>query len=105
MTDYLASLEKIAALEPRVLFPAHGAPNGAPAGRIRGLIEHRLAREARVLEALTPEPLDLGALVRSAYEDTPRDLWPWAERSLLAHLLKLEREAKARREGAKWRTA
>ena len=40
-----------------------------------------------------------------AYADTKPDLWPYAERSLLAHLLKLEAEGRARREGERWRRA
>jgi len=37
------------------------------------------------------------------YEDTPRELWAFAERSLLAHLEKLEREGRAERAGEGWR--
>ncbi|MEK7330984.1 MAG: MBL fold metallo-hydrolase, partial [Candidatus Eisenbacteria bacterium] len=39
------------------------------------------------------------------YGDTPRELWAYAERSLLAHLLKLEADGKAQREGERWRAA
>ena len=71
--------------------------------RIRGLIAHRMEREAKVIAALGAEPRTLGELVERAYTDTPRELWPYAERSLLAHLLKLEAEGKAAREGERWR--
>uniref|UniRef100_A0A832ICX7 MBL fold metallo-hydrolase n=1 Tax=Eiseniibacteriota bacterium TaxID=2212470 RepID=A0A832ICX7_UNCEI len=108
MRDYLASLERIAALEPRVLFPAHGSPHGGAVGRIRALVEHRRARERRVLAALpgpgaAAEPP--AALVPRAYDDTPKELWGYAERSLLAHLLKLESEGRAARDGDGWRRA
>ena len=37
----------------------------------------------------------LADLVAEAYRDTPRALWGLAERSLLAHLVKLAREHRA----------
>ncbi len=103
MADYVASLERLLAEPVETLFPGHGSPQGAAGRRIRGLIEHRRQREERVLAALHGTPRDLRALVARAYADTPRELWPYAERSLLAHLLQLEREGRARRDGDLWR--
>jgi glyoxylase-like metal-dependent hydrolase (beta-lactamase superfamily II)/8-oxo-dGTP pyrophosphatase MutT (NUDIX family) len=103
MRDYIASLERLAALEPRTLFPGHGSPQGAAVRRIRALLAHRLEREARVLAALGDEPRAPAALLPSAYADVNPDLWGYAERSLLAHLLKLESEGRAARAGEKWR--
>lgn len=103
MTQYLASLERVAALEPVTLFPAHGSPQGAAVRRIRQLAAHRLEREARVLAALTPEPRAIGELVPFAYADVKPELWPYAERSLLAHLLRLEQSGTAARSGDAWR--
>ena len=103
MRAYLASLERCAALDPAVLFPAHGSPSGAAVRRIRALIAHRLERESKVLAALDVGPRPLEDLVPRVYEDTPRELWGWAERSLLAHLEKLEREGRAERAGQGWR--
>jgi len=105
MLTYLASLERCAALEPVTLFPAHGSPSGAAGRRIRALIAHRLEREAKVLAALGPEPRSLAELLPRVYDDTARELWGWAARSLLAHLEKLEREGRAERVGERWRAA
>lgn len=102
MGDYVASLEKLLDLDVRTLFPGHGSPQGGARRRIRGLIEHRLGREQKVLAALSAAPRPIAELVAAAYADTARELWPWAERSLLAHLLKLEREGRARRDGERW---
>ncbi|MCA9680321.1 MAG: MBL fold metallo-hydrolase, partial [Myxococcales bacterium] len=45
------------------------------------------------------------ALVAVAYADTPAALWGLAERSLLAHLVKLERDGRARRtDDGRWST-
>jgi glyoxylase-like metal-dependent hydrolase (beta-lactamase superfamily II)/8-oxo-dGTP pyrophosphatase MutT (NUDIX family) len=103
MAAYLASLERLLSEPVETLFPGHGAPQGAAERRIRWLIEHRRHREAQVLAALGPASATLRELVERAYADTPPTLWPYAERSLLAHLLKLEAEGRALREGECWR--
>jgi glyoxylase-like metal-dependent hydrolase (beta-lactamase superfamily II)/8-oxo-dGTP pyrophosphatase MutT (NUDIX family) len=108
MTAYLASLEACASLEPATLFPAHGSPTGAAVRRIRALIRHRLEREEKVFGALAngvTQPASLAELLPIAYADTPRELWGFAERSLLAHLEKLERDGRALRSGDAWRAA
>jgi endoribonuclease LACTB2 len=102
MAAYLASLERLL-LEPvRAMYPGHGSPQGGVLRRIQSLIAHRLERERKVLEALDREPRPLPALVERAYAETPRELWVYAERSLLAHLIKLEAEGRARRHGEAW---
>ena len=105
MAAYMASLERLAALPAEFLFPGHGTPQGAAQRRARSLLRHRREREERVLRALANEPRGLTDLVEFAYADVSRDLWTWAERSLLAHLLKLEAEGRAAREGESWRLA
>lgn len=102
MADYLASLERLIAMKPSLLLPAHGSPNGAPAGRLRGLVQHRLEREAKVLGALESTARPLADLIPAVYSDVKPELWPYAERSLLAHLLKLEAEGRATRHGDAW---
>ena len=89
----------------RVLLPAHGLPSRRVAARFDEYLEHRLAREALVLGALRAagRPLAADALLPLAYDDTPTAMWPFAARSLEAHLVKLEREGKVRREAEGWR--
>ena len=105
MRDYLTSLERCASLEPQTLFPGHGSPSGAAVRHIRALVQHRLEREAKVLGALEDTPRTLAELVPKVYEDTSRELWSWAERSLLAHLEKLEHDGRAARAGEGWRAS
>ena len=105
MSAYVASLERLLEEPVESLFPGHGSPQGGAMRRIRWLIAHRLEREAKVLAALAREPAPLAALVERAYADTKRELWGYAERSLLAHLLKLEAEGRAARDGERWRRA
>jgi glyoxylase-like metal-dependent hydrolase (beta-lactamase superfamily II)/8-oxo-dGTP pyrophosphatase MutT (NUDIX family) len=103
MAAYVASLERLLREPVESLFPGHGSPQGGAMRRIRWLIGHRMEREAEVLAALTRTPEPLAALVERAYADTKRDLWKYAERSLLAHLIKLEAEGRAARESDRWR--
>jgi endoribonuclease LACTB2 len=103
VAEYLASLERLLGEPVETLFPAHGSPQGAAHLRIHALKEHRHRRERQVLGALEAEPQELPALVERVYTDTPQDLWGYAERTLLAHLLKLEAEGRAARVGERWR--
>lgn len=102
MAAYVRSLGRLLEEPIETLFPGHGSPQGAARRRIEWLISHRRKREALVLAALAEEPEPLDALVRRAYRDTPPELWKYAERSLLAHLEKLEAEGRAVRADERW---
>jgi glyoxylase-like metal-dependent hydrolase (beta-lactamase superfamily II) len=96
MGDYLASLRLMQTRTPTTLLPAHGPAIADGQRKLREYIAHRTMREDRVLAALpTGASASLAELVPSAYADTPRMLWPLAERSLRAHLDKLVKEARA----------
>lgn len=64
---YLASLERLRALRPRVIHPAHGPDFTEPDAAIARYIRHRMDREAQVLRALADGPLDEDALVEAVY--------------------------------------
>jgi glyoxylase-like metal-dependent hydrolase (beta-lactamase superfamily II) len=90
MSAYLTSLERLAALRPHLIIAAHGMPIARGAAAFKGLIDHRLRREARVRSALEESGGgDLPVLVRLAYADTPEFLWPLAQLSLESHLIRL----------------
>ncbi|MCC6559499.1 MAG: MBL fold metallo-hydrolase, partial [Polyangiaceae bacterium] len=108
MIEYLAQLERLAALDAVVALPAHGDPIDAPASLFARYVAHRLMRERLVEAALLARGAaggDLDAILPDAYADTPRIAWPLARMSLEAHLLKLEREGRAERAGDRWRAA
>jgi len=103
MAQYLASLERMRDRDERVLLPAHGPVITDGQRKLTEYLAHRRMREQRVIDALTGAPKPLHALVETVYSDTPRILWGLAERSLLAHLGKLEREGTARSvDGGLW---
>ncbi len=95
MALYLRSLETLLARPQHTLLPAHGPAIPDGHAKLREYIAHRLMREAKVAAALVGE-LSVGELVASAYSDTPRAIWPIAERSLLSHLAKLAGDGRAR---------
>ncbi len=95
MTDYLASLHRLLKEKPGALFPAHGPVVPGGVARLTSYVKHRLEREERVVQALAQGKATPAELVPAAYPDVKPELYPFAERSLLAHLLKLVREGRA----------
>ena len=104
MKAYVDSLERIKLLGCEALLPGHGDRIDDPAKVIDWIIGHRMAREAKVLAALTANPdTTPGELVPNVYRDVAEHLFQLAERSLLAHLLKLEAEGTAESKDGRWR--
>jgi glyoxylase-like metal-dependent hydrolase (beta-lactamase superfamily II) len=95
MATYLASLERLKAIRPRLkaIAPGHGHVIDDPLATIDATIEHRLAREAQVLDALrTRGTATITELVEEIYVDVATELHPVARRSVWAHLRKLADE-------------
>ncbi len=60
------------------------------------IIDHRLARETKVIDALAAHPGSTASeLVPIVYREVDQHLHELAERSLLAHLIKLDEESRA----------
>ncbi|MCZ7678439.1 MAG: hypothetical protein M5U28_06550 [Sandaracinaceae bacterium] len=93
--------------EPTLLLPAHGGPLRDPGATLAHYVRHRLERERKVLAALGARGASAtpSELVPVAYDDAPPVVWPLAALSTEAHLLKLEREGRVRREGDRWAVA
>lgn len=103
MSHYLASLRKVRALRPKALLPGHGDRIDDPDRVIDWIIDHRLEREAKVFAAVKANAgLSTRALVPIVYADVPPKLYAWAERSLLAHLEKLEQDGAIDRGDDSW---
>jgi endoribonuclease LACTB2 len=89
---YLDSLQRAAALAPRVIAPAHGPVRRDGDAVLAAARDHRLGREAALLDILREGPARLESLRDRIYPALPATARDLAERSLLAHLLKLMRE-------------
>lgn len=105
MADYMASLRRLLASPDRLYLPGHGPPVSEPHRLVRALLTHRQQREARLLAALSDEePRAPAELLDTLYSGLDAALRLPAERVILAHLLKLEADAKVARVGeAGWR--
>ena len=106
MAVYLEALRGLLALDIEWLAPGHGFLVARPHEVVSALIKHRLAREARVLQALlavaASAPVPMDELLHRVYADVPAGLHPVARRSLLAHLLKLQGDGLATADGECW---
>jgi glyoxylase-like metal-dependent hydrolase (beta-lactamase superfamily II) len=102
LVDYLASLERVIALSPACILPAHGAVIDDPQTLLRGYLAHRREREDQVLAALRAGDREPDAIVEHIYRGLKERLIPMARESVLAQLHKLEREGRARRDGDAW---
>ena len=103
MKHYLESLAKVKELRPAALAPGHGELIHDPDRAIDWIVDHRLKREAKVVAALKENPgLTSMELVPHVYKDVDKKLYGWAERSLLAHLLKLKDDGVAAQDNDQW---
>jgi glyoxylase-like metal-dependent hydrolase (beta-lactamase superfamily II) len=102
LTQYLASLQRVRNLRPTRLLPGHGPIIDDPTKAIDEYVRHRAIREAQIARALadghdTPE-----RIVSVLYEALPPLLVQAAIESVLAHLIKLRGDGKARQDGDRW---
>jgi len=86
---YLRSLERMAALQPRILFPGHWDPVTDAMGKIAEYRQHRLEREAQILAEVKRGLGTAAELTHRVYGDMDGRLMVAAEMTLRAHLRKL----------------
>lgn len=96
---YLRSLDRVAALRPRILFPGHWDPVEDAMGKVEEYRAHRLEREAQVLAEVTRGEGTAPELTRRVYGDLDGQLMVAAEMTLRAHLRKLVDDGAVRSTG------
>jgi len=102
MIAYMDSLQKLRTRRDHVYYPTHGAPVTRPAQLVRGLVAHRRQRERQILDLMREGMTDIAAMVGRMYASIDPRLHPAAGRSVLAHLIALEREGRVRQEAEGW---
>ena len=106
MKDYLDSLARLKKFNPVKLAPGHGDLLSDPETSLDWVIKHRLKREEKVLSSLRSNPpAFIADLVKIVYNDINEKLHSIAERSLLAHLIKLEKENHVYNKDGLWNIA
>ncbi|MEE4454149.1 MBL fold metallo-hydrolase [Novosphingobium resinovorum] len=103
MSDYMASLARLYEREQdTVYYPAHGPAVDKPRQLVRGMIGHRRQRERQILRQIEAGHATIAAMVPQMYKGVDERLWPAAGRSVLAHLIDLEKRGLALRDGDAW---
>jgi glyoxylase-like metal-dependent hydrolase (beta-lactamase superfamily II) len=95
LAAYLRSLRRMRELGPRTIYPGHGPVVLRALAKLEEYLDHRTMREEQILTALGDASRTPEELVTEIYADYPSELHELAERSVLAHLLKLEVEGRA----------
>jgi len=87
MTDYYASLDKVAARDFAILWPTHGPPITQVAPFLAAYKAHRLDRERQILEQIAAGHSVIGEMVPIMYAAVDPRLHPAAAGSVYSHLI------------------
>ena len=91
MRKYFATLEKVIALNPRVIYPSHGTALGG-VFYLEQTLKHRRAREAQI-KALNEGGRSIEEMLAELYQGIDPRLLPLARMNIDSHLAKLRTEA------------
>jgi glyoxylase-like metal-dependent hydrolase (beta-lactamase superfamily II) len=102
LAKYLEALRALIALAPAKLLPAHGPAIEDPVSTLTRYVDHRLQREAQVMDALFRGQDTVHAIVESIYDGVAAALVPAARENVRAHLEKLKAEGRASEGDDRW---
>ncbi len=102
MAAYMESLARLYDRDDRVYYPAHGPQIDNPRQFVRGMIGHRRQRERQIVTLLGEAPRTIPDLVAAMYKGIDPRLHGAAGRSVLAHLIDLQRQERASAHGELW---
>jgi glyoxylase-like metal-dependent hydrolase (beta-lactamase superfamily II) len=94
MRAYLSSLDRLARLGPRTVYPGHGPVIERPAELIAEYIRHREMREAQILSCLTEGVTAFDEIIARVYPGLPEAIHPAAKQTIQAHVDKLTEEGR-----------
>ena len=92
MKKYFESMQRMIDLSPRVIFPSHGIALGG-VDKLQVTLDHRKERELQVL-SLFGEGKTEEQMLAIIYEGVDSRLFPYARKTISAHLKKLKAEGK-----------
>jgi glyoxylase-like metal-dependent hydrolase (beta-lactamase superfamily II) len=102
LAAYMASLERVIALQPVRLLPAHGPVIDDPVIVLRRYLIHRREREVQILELVKRGFATAGAIADHLYQGLGDARLSRAREMVGAHLQKLERDGKVSRREDAW---
>lgn len=99
MASYMASLELLLGDQDETYWPTHGPAITNPQNHVQAFIDHRLDREAQIVEQLKQKNHRIAAMVPIMYKDVSSQLHPAAARSVYAAILYMLQKETVRCEG------
>ena len=103
MQEYIDSLLKLKKYDLNKIAPGHGELMDDPYATVEWIVQHRMERESKVIEALQLQKSgDLDTLVKDVYSDVDPILHPIAKWSLESHLIKLINDGLVKRTNNKF---
>ncbi len=99
MGDYYHSLDRVQARGFSTLWPTHGPPVTEVAPFLDGYREHRLKREEQIVRELGRGPRTIAEMLPRLYVGVDPRLHGAAARSMLAHLIHMNRGGRVRADG------
>ena len=99
MGDYLASLERILAMDFDIIRPTHGPAITEVRPFVQAYIDHRREREAQIAGALEGGLTQIGDIVATLYKDVDKRLHPAAAHSVLSHLIHMRKTGRVTANG------
>jgi glyoxylase-like metal-dependent hydrolase (beta-lactamase superfamily II) len=99
MSDYMASLQKLARRSEAIYLPGHGGMVREAPSFVQHYIRHRQGREASILHRLAKGEADIPTIVRAIYIGLDPRLTKAAGLSVLAHLEDLVTRGRAATDG------
>ncbi len=106
MADYLASLAAMQKIRLHRIAPGHGYIIEEPKPALQALIDHRLAREVEVLDAVgSLDPATVDAIADLVYDSPTGELRTLGVGTVEAHLAKLKTDGKVKAKAGIYRLA
>lgn len=99
MGDYLNSLRRVFDRRFDILRPTHGPAIEDVDVFVKAYIDHRLARETQITEALKSGLSDTFEIVAKLYTDVDKRLHPAAAHSVLSHLIHMRQNGRVKADG------
>ena len=94
MSDYIESLDAVIARGFSTIWPTHGPPITEVQPFLQAYRAHRLERETQVMARLAAGDEQIRDMVPVLYAAVDQRLWPAASLSVLAHLIKLQKDGR-----------
>lgn len=98
--DYLNSLRRVYDRHFDILRPTHGPAITDVDVFVKAYIDHRMARETQIAEALESGLTDIFEIVGKLYANIDKRLHPAAAHSVLSHLIHMRQDGRVKADGA-----